>query len=69
MVGLTAADFANEQDMMEREQLVPMTEQMKAQWRSNPNREADRNWLDTTELIDQVSVTEMVVSLDKGTPI
>ncbi|CAE7021653.1 unnamed protein product [Symbiodinium natans] len=42
MVGLTAAHFANEQDMMDREELVPMTEQMKAQWRSNPNREADR---------------------------
>ena len=59
MVGLTAAHFANEQDMMDREELVPMTEQMKAQWRSNPNREADRNWLDNAEdLLNQVTKRE-----------
>ena len=42
MVGVTATDFASEQDMMDREELVPMTEQMKAQWRSNPSRHQNR---------------------------
>ena len=42
MVGVTATDFASEEDMMNREELVPMSEQMKAQWRSNPSRHQNR---------------------------
>ncbi|CAE7403113.1 unnamed protein product [Symbiodinium sp. CCMP2592] len=42
MVGLTATDFESEEDMLDREQLVPMTELMKAQWQRNPHQHQNR---------------------------